>query len=106
MTNIIRQLPRHRHCEPLRLALALGFVCAHAPGPGSADESGERFAIHGQITYVEQGTDSFAAPYSGPNSLSPDSSRETVDATLFIGSPPGAGGGGWVGAGSDQGVGV
>jgi high affinity Mn2+ porin len=105
MTNIIRRLPRHRHCEPLRLALALGFVCA-TPNPAAADESGERFAIHGQITYVEQGTDSFAAPYSGPNSLSPDSSRETVDATLFFGSRLWPGAEGWIVPEIDQGFGL
>jgi high affinity Mn2+ porin len=91
----------------LRLALTLGFLCAaHAPDPASADEPGERFAIHGQITYVEQGTDSFAAPYSGPNSLSPNSSRETVDATLFIGARLWPGAEGWIVPEIDQGFGL
>jgi len=91
----------------LRLALTLGFLCAaHAPSPVSADESGERFAIHGQFTYVEQETDSFAAPYSGPNSLSPNSGRETVDATLFIGSRLWPGAEGWIVPEIDQGFGL
>ncbi len=91
----------------LRLALTLGFLCAaHAPSPASADESGERFAIHGQFTYVEQQTDSFAAPYSGPNSLSPNSGRETVDATLFIGSRLWPGAEGWIVPEIDQGFGL
>jgi high affinity Mn2+ porin len=91
----------------LRLALTLGFLCAaNAPDPASADESGERFAIHGQFTYVEQETDSFAAPYSGPNSLSPNSGRETVDATLFIGSRLWPGAEGWIVPEIDQGFGL
>ena len=91
----------------LRLALTLGFLCAaNAPSPASADESGERFAIHGQFTYVEQETDSFAAPYSGPNSLSPNSGRETVDATLFIGSRLWPGAEGWIVPEIDQGFGL
>src|ERR1700723_3520380 len=46
----------------------------------------ERFAFHGQFTYVEQGTDSFRAPYAGPNSLSPNQARETTDLTLYAGA--------------------
>src|SRR6202044_1372954 len=99
-------LSRHRHCEPLRLALALGFLCTHGANPAAADESGERFAIHGQFTYVEQETGSFAAPYRGPNSLSPDSGRETVDATLFIGSRLWPGAEGWIVPEIDQGFGL
>jgi high affinity Mn2+ porin len=90
----------------LRLALALGFLCAHAPNHAAADESDERFAIHGQLTYVEQETDSFKAPYRGPNSLSPDSGRETVDATLFIGSRLWPGAEGWIVPEIDQGFGL
>src|ERR1700734_2520536 len=99
-------LSRHRHCEPLRLALALGFLCTHGANPAAADESGERFAIHGQFTYVEQETGSFAAPYRGPNSLSPHSGRETVDATLFIGSRLWPGAEGWIVPEIDQGFGL
>src|ERR1700690_3458980 len=89
---------------PLNLVLALGFLCGHGSNAVAADESevsssqpmpDEPFAIHGQTTYVEQETDSFRAPYSGANSLSPASSHETVDATLLIGARlcPGAEGG-------------
>jgi high affinity Mn2+ porin len=72
----------------------------------AAEEPDERFAIHGQFTYVEQDTDSFSAPYSGPNSLSPDMGRETVDATLFIGSRLWSGAEGWLVPEIDQGFGL
>jgi high affinity Mn2+ porin len=100
---------------PLNLVLALGFLCGHGPNAVAADESevstsqpppDERFAIHGQTTYVEQETDSFRAPYSGPNSLSPDSGRETVDATLFLGARLWSGAEGWITPEIDQGFGL
>ncbi|MGC1520218.1 MAG: carbohydrate porin, partial [Steroidobacteraceae bacterium] len=83
----------------------LGFLCGHAPHAMAA-EPDERFAIHGQLTYVEQETDSFSAPYSGPNSLSPNMGRETVDATLFIGSRLWSGAEGWLVPEIDQGFGL
>src|ERR1700728_2348223 len=79
----------------LALALAVAVACAGAGGqaayagpvddagsaaePGDsslpADERGDssptpdqRFAVHGQATYVEQDTDDFRAPYRGRNS--------------------------------------
>jgi high affinity Mn2+ porin len=100
---------------PLDLVLTLGLLCGHAPNAGAAESSEagaspavpeERFAIHGQVTYVEQDTDSFAAPYSGPNSLSPRTGRETVDATLMIGSRLWSGAEGWITPEIDQGFGL
>jgi high affinity Mn2+ porin len=58
-------------------------VSLQTPEPTSYGE--QRVAIHGQATYGQQLTDGFHAPYAGPNSLSPASSRETVDVTLAIG---------------------
>jgi hypothetical protein len=68
----------------------VGFVCRYTLDAVAAEEPAVRvaqtmpdgqFAIHEQATYVEQETDSFTAPYAEPNSLSPDSGRESVDAT-------------------------
>jgi hypothetical protein len=42
-----------------------------APVPDDAEAAPQRFAIHGQITYVEQESGGFRAPYAGPNSLAP-----------------------------------
>jgi high affinity Mn2+ porin len=66
----------------------------------------EPWAIHGQFTYVEQNTDSFRAPYAGPNSLSPNQGRETSDATLYLGARLWAGAEGWLVPEIDEGFGL
>ena len=97
------------------LLLVLVLACGCAPTAPAADESqagpappvvAERFAIHGQFTYVEQETDSFTAPYSGTNSLSPDQGRETTDATLFLGARLWRGAEIWINPELDQGFGL
>ena len=72
------------------------------PLPGVA----ERWAIHGQITYTVQADDGFHAPYAGPNSLTPASNEETVDATLFFGARPWRGAEIWIDPEIDQGFGL
>jgi high affinity Mn2+ porin len=67
---------------------------------------GEQFAIHGQFTYVEQETDSFKAPYAGPNSLSPREGRETADLTLYAGARLWSGAEIWINPEIDQGFGL
>ena len=95
--------------------LVLVLACGCAPTAPAADESqagpappvvAERLAIHGQFTYVEQETDSFTAPYSGTNSLSPDQGRETTDATLFLGARLWRGAEIWINPELDQGFGL
>src|ERR1700735_736278 len=66
----------------------------------------ERFAVHGQFTYVEQETSAFAAPYSGPNSLSPSKGAETTDATLYLGARLWSGSEFWINPELDQGLGL
>ncbi len=66
----------------------------------------EPFAIHGQATYVEQNTNSFHAPYAGPNSLSPAQGRETTDVTLYLGSRLWSGAEAWLVPEIDQGFGL
>ena len=78
---------------------------AIAPPPDSVSAS-ERLAIHGQLTYVEQETGSFNAPYAGPNSLSPRHGKETADATLYVGARLWAGAEGWLAVEIDQGFGL
>ena len=83
------------------LLAALALSCAtRAP----ADE--ERFAIHGQATWVEQEVDSFAAPYAGDNSLTPSQGRETSDVTLYLGVRPWQGAELWVAPEIDEGFGL
>jgi high affinity Mn2+ porin len=96
-------------------SLFMVMLCAPAAPVRAADElqqmalqpiSDEVFAIHGQMTYVEQETSDFHAPYRGPNSLSPASGRETVDATLFLGARLWSGAEAWVNPEIDQGFGL
>src|ERR1700722_12881981 len=102
-------------CRPISFVLVIGFICGHPPIVMAAEEPEgstaqsmpeERFSIHGQVTYVEQDTGSFTAPYRGPNSLSPRIGRETVDATLFIGARLWRGAEGWIAPEIDQGFGL
>jgi high affinity Mn2+ porin len=66
----------------------------------------ERFAVHGQFTYVEQETSAFATPYSGPNSLLPNKGAETTDATLYLGARLWSGTEIWINPELDQGFGL
>jgi high affinity Mn2+ porin len=99
----------------MRFLMTVGLLYGHLPVALAADEFGasasqalpdERFAIHGQLTYVEQETDDFRAPYSGKNSLSPDIGRETFDASLFLGARLWPGAEGWIQPEIDQGFGL
>ena len=71
-----------------------------------ATPDGDRFSIHWQATYVEQETLGFNAPYRGPNSLSPNMGRETLDTTLFMGARLWSGAEAWVNPEIDQGFGL
>jgi high affinity Mn2+ porin len=73
---------------------------------GAPEESSDRFSIHWQATYVEQETLGFNAPYSGANSLSAKSGRETVDITLFAGARLWSGAEVWINPEIDQGFGL
>jgi high affinity Mn2+ porin len=96
------------------MMLLIGFPGTHVPRARAADAPSddtqrpteERFAIHGQLTYVEQETNDFNAPYSGPNSLAPSHGRETVDATAFLGARLWSGAEAWVNPEIDQGFGL
>jgi high affinity Mn2+ porin len=94
----------------LLLAASAGAPAALAEGESAADSSAQTqsgtFAIHGQFTYVEQETAGFNAPYRGPNSLTPDSGAETIDATLFLGAKLWSGAETWINPEIDQGFGL
>jgi high affinity Mn2+ porin len=76
--------------------------------PTSLDDAPgtQRFAVHGQATYVEQETNAFTSPYRGANSLSPAKGAQTVDATLVLGVRPWTGAEFWVSPEIDQGFGL
>jgi high affinity Mn2+ porin len=79
---------------------------ATSPTPQATAPAGPPFAIYGQATYVEQETDGFRSPYSGPNSLSPDEGRESTDATLFLGARLWQGAELWLNPETDEGFGL
>lgn len=66
----------------------------------------QNWALHGQMTYVQQYVAPFRAPYQGANSLIPNQSRETWDATAYIGLRPWQGAELWVNPEIDQGFGL
>jgi high affinity Mn2+ porin len=93
----------------LRLTNARAEAPDDAPGSPAATEaadSSQRLAVHAQATYVEQETSDFTAPYHGANSLTPDSGRETVDATLYLGARLWSGAEAWIDPEIDQGSGL
>ena len=88
------------------LGPSLAVAAADERLPAAPETAGESFAVHGQITYVEQETNAFNAPYAGPNSLSPSSGRETFDATLYVGARLWSGAEAWLTPEIDQGFGL
>jgi high affinity Mn2+ porin len=90
---------------PLLAGLAASVASAEdTPAPGSA--AAQDFAIHGQATFVLQGTPGFSSPYAGPNSLTPNQRKETIDATLYVGVRPWSGAELWADPEVDQGFGL
>jgi high affinity Mn2+ porin len=108
--------PYHLRQYVPALALALvSLTNARAESPddasgaraaGASADFTDRFAVHAQATYVEQETSDFTAPYRGANSLSPDSGRETIDATLYLGARLWSGAEAWINPEIDQGSGL
>jgi high affinity Mn2+ porin len=89
------------------------YVCAVIavlyPFGARAGEAGdtERWAVHGQATFLEQFHPAFTAPTSGTNSMAPVAQgRETFDATLYAGASPWSGGEAWANLELDQGFGL
>jgi high affinity Mn2+ porin len=90
----------------LCIALAPDSFAQQAGTDTAGEVASERFAVHGQLTFLEQLTSAFHAPYSGPNSLSPRHGAETIDATLFLGVRLWSGAEAWVNPEIDQGFGL
>lgn len=80
---------------------AAGSALAQENPPGdqasAKDQPPERWALHVQATDIFQYYPAFHAPYSGPNSLRPRATTgNTVDATVYAGVRPWAGGELWL----------
>ncbi len=86
----------------LAMALGLGIL----PAAANADMLPDWLAVHGQGTFVLQGTPGFRSPYEGRNSLAPNQRKETIDATLYLGVRPWKGAEIWVDPEIDQGFGL
>jgi high affinity Mn2+ porin len=86
--------------------LLLIFVTA-VPAFAEDITAPESWALHGQATFTDQYHPAFRSPYRGTNSLDPGSrGNETIDATLFAGASPWAGGEAWANVEMDQGFGL
>jgi len=82
-TSALRTL---RLCVWALCALPTLTVAAEESAPAAFDSfMGLTTAVHAQLTYTEQETSSFNAPYQDANSLIPNQGRETFDATLSLG---------------------
>ena len=66
----------------------------------------DRFALHGQMTYVRQYAPQYRSPYIGQNSLIPNQGRETSDITFYAGARLWQGAEFWVNPEIDQGFGL
>jgi high affinity Mn2+ porin len=75
-----------------------------AKGPSALET--DNFAFHAQATYVNQYDPPFRAPYSGKNSLDPNTGRETADVTLYAGVRLWKGAEAWINPEVDQGFGL
>jgi high affinity Mn2+ porin len=64
------------------------------------------WAVHAQTTYVQQYAFPFRSPYLGPNSLIPDQTRQTWDATFYVGWKLWKGAELWINPEIDQGFGL
>ncbi len=88
------------------LAALVISIAAPAARADDAPAPAQDYAIHGQATFVLQGTPGFPSPYAGANSLTPHQRKETIDATLYIGVRPWAGAEIWANPEVDQGFGL
>ncbi|MFZ0842205.1 MAG: carbohydrate porin, partial [Xanthobacteraceae bacterium] len=73
-------------------------------GPSAIEQ--DRFALHRQVTFVEQYAPQYRSPYVGPNSLIPNQGRETSDTTFYIGARLWEGAEVWINPEVDQGFGL
>ena len=101
---VVQQIARWR----LHIATAIFVGICHGAladawqDPVIADD----WAVHGQITFVDQFHPAFASPYRGANSLDPGNrGDETESATLFLGAHLWPGGEIWADPEVDQGFG-
>jgi high affinity Mn2+ porin len=92
--------------KPMVAAIAVASLLAYGIDYAHGQNEPTRFALYGQATYIGQKADGFQDPYSGRNSLLPDSDSETTSATLYIGARLWSGAELWVNPEADEGSGL
>ncbi len=75
-----------------------------AKGPSALEL--DRFAFHGETTFIEQYAFPFRSPYLGAHSLSPNQGRESWEAMFFVGARLWDGAELWVNPEIEQGFGL
>ena len=100
-----------RRSGSFELALMAAIVSAAVAKPAAAEgtqsHTAEPWAVHGQVTVVDQATFAFRSPYRGPNSLDPGTrGKETADLTLYAGVRLWPGLEAWINPEFDQGFGL
>jgi high affinity Mn2+ porin len=73
---------------------------------GISDLELDKFALHGQTTFIEQYDAPFHSPYLGPHSLDPNQGRESWDVMYFAGVKLWRGAEFWIDPEIDQGFGL
>ncbi|RTL71330.1 MAG: porin [Hyphomicrobiales bacterium] len=91
--------------QSIRLSMSYQFgaeVASVVPKPPVATD----WAVHAQTTYVHQYAFPFHSPYAGTNSFAPGQSRQTWDATFYLGWRPWRDAEIWLNPEIDQGFGL
>ena len=71
--------------QSLRIGLNYQFGEGADRADGPTAPKSDQWSVHGQTTFTQQYAFPFRAPYRGPNSLDPNSGRETWDAVFYLG---------------------
>ena len=92
--------------QSVRMGLNYQFGDQDAKRTGPAPPNSNNWSVHAQSTYVQQYAFPFHAPYAGQNSLVPGQTRETWDATFYVGWRLWRGAELWINPEIDQGFGL
>jgi high affinity Mn2+ porin len=84
-TTAAQRLESDLGVQSLRIGLTYQFAEGADRSDGPAPPKSNQWSVHGQTTFTQQYAFPFRAPYRGPNSLDPNSGRETWDANLYLG---------------------
>jgi high affinity Mn2+ porin len=89
-TGYVLRLANTNHLLRFGLNYKFGAPDSSAPVVAKADDTkdgaAETYSVHAQLTEIPQYHPGYHAPYSGPNSMSPNAElKETFSATAFLG---------------------